>query len=105
MSPEPRRTGLRYYDLKRNWTKKIVPHLGDPRLNKILVRDFHKYTFGTAAKTFKAGQFPDEFENNDWRCDHRRPHPRYWRYVKHGTCHWIVNFALRLAMLALPEKS
>jgi hypothetical protein len=102
--PEPRRTGLRYYDLKRNWTKKIVPHLTDPRLNKILVRDFNKFTFGTWAKTFKAGQFPDEFENNDWRCDQRRPYPRYWRYVKHSACHWIANFALRLAQLAVPSR-
>jgi hypothetical protein len=96
--------GLHYYDLQRHWTRKIVPHLDNPRLNKILVRDFNKFTFGTWAQTFKLGNLPDQFENNDWRCEHRGPTPRFWRYVKHGACHWVVNFTLRLAMLAVPER-
>jgi hypothetical protein len=25
-------------------------------------------------------------------------------YVAHGACHWLVNFALRLAMLAEPDR-
>jgi hypothetical protein len=102
--------GLHYYDLQRHWTRKIVPHLDNPRLNKILVWDFHKYTFGTWAKTFKPGDLPEQFEDNDgrwnnnWRCAHRGPTPRFWRYVSHGACHWIVNFTLRLAMLTVLER-
>jgi hypothetical protein len=30
--------------------------------------------------------------------------PRFWQYVKHGACHWLVNFGLRLAMLAAPAR-
>lgn len=33
-----------YYELQRNWTRKIVPHLNDEALNNILVRDFNKYS-------------------------------------------------------------
>jgi hypothetical protein len=44
--------------------------------------------------------YPEDFDTSDWREKHRRPHPRYWRYVCYSACHWLVNFALRLAMLA-----
>jgi hypothetical protein len=97
--------GFRYYNLKgSNWTRKIVPHLGDPLLNNILIEDFNRFTFGTWAQPFKPGQFPDEFESCDWRCGHQGPYPRFWRYVKHSACHWIVNFALQLAQLVVPEQ-
>jgi hypothetical protein len=84
----------------------MVPHLGDPELNRIFVQEFNKYTWGRWRKKFTAGHFPDEFESCDWRFDRakRGPMPRYWRYVKHAACHWIVNFALKLAMLAEPGK-
>jgi hypothetical protein len=48
--------------------------------------------------------YPEEFESSDWRLDRRPPHPRFWRYVKHEACHWLVNFALRLATLAEPGR-
>jgi hypothetical protein len=81
-----------------------VPHLQDKELNEILVRDFNKYTFGCWRKKFKPGDHPEDFESSDWRLDHRGRQPRYWRYVKHAACHWIVNFTLRLAMLAKPKR-
>ena len=43
---------MRYYDLQRHWTKRIEPHLGDKKLNAILVRDFNKFTFGRWEKRF-----------------------------------------------------
>ena len=95
---------MHYYQFQRHWTKRIVPHLGNEELNKLLVKDFNKYTSGRWRKRFLPGMFPDEFESCDWRLDHRGRVPRYWRYVKHGACHWLVNFALRLAMLAEPQR-
>jgi len=95
---------MRYYDLKRNWTKKIVPHLDDEELNRILVRDFNRYTYGRWRELFKPGMLPESFESCDLLLDHRGPRPRYWQYVKHAACHWIVNFALRLATLAEPKR-
>lgn len=95
---------MRYYDLRRHWTKRIMPHLGDEELNRILVRDFNKFTWGRWRKRFLPGMFPDEMESCDWQWKHHEPHPRYWRYVKHSACHWLVNFALRLAMLAEPTR-
>ena len=95
---------MRYYDLKRNWTRRITPHLADKDLNDILTRDFNLYTMGRWATPFAHGMLPQEIESCDWRCEHQGRYPRFWRYVKHGACHWIVNFALRLAYLAEPTK-
>lgn len=95
---------MRYYDLARHWTKRVVPHLDDAELNRILVRDFNKFTWGRWRKKFTAGTLPEDVESCDWRCEHRGPYPRYWAYVKHAACHWVVNFSLRLAMLAEPNR-
>ena len=95
---------MRYYDFCRHWTKRIEPHLNDEELNKVLVRDFNRYTWGRWRKKFTFGQFPAQFESCDWYWNHRGRHPRFWSYVKHGACHWLVNFALRLAMLAEPRR-
>jgi hypothetical protein len=81
------------------------PTGGDKRLNEILVRDFNKYTLGRWGECFTPGQFPRDFESCDWDYDHRGPEPRFWRYVKHGACHWLVNFNLRLAQLVEPERA
>ena len=95
---------LHYYELRRHWTKRIVPHLSDESLNAILVRDFNKYTWGRWRTRFKLGDLPAHFESCDWSLDHHPPHPRYWGYVKHAACHWLVNFSLRLASLAEPVR-
>ncbi|MDY3551361.1 hypothetical protein R5W24_000437 [Gemmata sp. JC717] len=95
---------MRYYDLQRHWTKRIEPHLADRKLNAVLVRDFNKFTQGNWGKPFTHGQFPRDFESCDWDWEHRGPAPRYWRYVRHGACHWLVNFNLRLAQLVEPDR-
>lgn len=92
-----------YYDLKKKW-RKVKPHLGDKRLNDILVRDFNKYTVGRWGKEFASGQYPTEFESCDWQSSHRGRKPAFWKYTKHAACHWLVNFTLRLAMLAEPDQ-
>jgi hypothetical protein len=94
---------LRYYDLRRHWTKRITPHLCDERLNAILVRDFNKFTYGRWRDRFRPGDLPFHFESCDWHLSHHCPHPRFWAYVKHAACHWLVNFNLRLATLAEPK--
>lgn len=95
---------IRYHDLRRYWTKRIMPHLQDKKINDILVRDFNNYTTGLWGKPFKRGMYPEDVENCDWRPDHLGREPRFWKYVKHAACHWIVNFSLRLAMLAEPKR-
>jgi hypothetical protein len=37
--------GIHYYDLRKKW-RKVKPHLGDPELNNVLVRDMNKFTQG-----------------------------------------------------------
>jgi hypothetical protein len=96
---------FRYYDFRRHWTKRVIPHLGDKKLNAILVRDFNKYTSGTLSqKPFRHGDLPYQFEDCEWDWDHRGLRPRYWAYVKHAACHFLVNFNLRLATLAEPKR-
>ena len=96
--------GMKYYDLTKNW-QRVRPHLGDKKLNDILVRDFNKFTFGRWNRRFAHGQFPREFESCDWDIDHRGKQPAFWHYTKHAACHWLVNFTLRLATLVQPKKS
>ena len=93
----------KYYDLKKKW-RKVKPHLGDKRLNDILVRDFNKYTVGRWGKEFASGQYPTEFESCDWQSSHRGRKPAFRKYTKHAACHWLVNFTLRLAMLVEPDQ-
>jgi hypothetical protein len=68
-------------------------------LNAILVRDFNKFTYGRWRTPFTNGEYPRDFESCDWSWDHRGKEPRFWRYVKHSACHWLVNFNLSLAQL------
>jgi len=93
-----------YYDLQRHWTKKIEQHLANKQLNDILVRDMNKLSFGRWRKPFVHGQYPRETESCDWDVDHKGPAPRYWKYTKHGACHWLVNFNLKLARLVEPQR-
>ena len=95
---------MRYYDAPRHWTKRILPNLGNKELNRILVRDFNKFTYGRWRKPFTPGCLPHEFESCGWWLDHRGKMPRYWMYVKHAACHWLVNFNLKLATLAEPNR-
>jgi len=94
---------LKYYDLLKNW-RKVKPHLGDPELNDVLVREFNKYTTGMFGKEFTRGRYAREFDRFDWRLEQRGRPPRYWDYVCTEACHWLVNFTLRLAVLVEPNR-
>jgi hypothetical protein len=94
---------LKYYDIKRNWTRKIDLHLKDYELNEILTRDFNLYTLGRWGDEFRGDQLPEDHETICWDDGYRGPRARYWRYTKHGACHWLVNFLLRLAILSAPR--
>jgi hypothetical protein len=96
--------GIRYYDLKRHWTKRIMPHLANTKLNDTLVENFNKFIWGRWRKQFKHGELPFAYESCDWWCEHRGPMPRYSQYVKHSACHWLVNWALELAQLVEPKR-
>ena len=98
---------FRYYDLKKNW-RKVKRHLSDPVLNDILVEDFNKLTLGRWNEPFSEDQYPANFEDYEWWLN-RFDDPKfkfcpYMRYVKHAASHWLVNFALRLAMLVEPNR-
>jgi hypothetical protein len=91
-----------FYDLTTNWSN-VVPHLDDPEANEILARDFSHYTYGRFGIEFDEGKLPCDYEIYDNR-EHAVSTPPYWRYVKEGACHWLVNFNLRIANLVLPDR-
>lgn len=96
---------MRYYDIGRHWTKHIAPHLSNPVVQARLIEDFNKFTFGRWGQDFTAGMTPHQFETCDWWIFHHGPMPRYWQYVKHSACHWLVNFNLVLAQFAVPDAT
>lgn len=96
---------IRYYDLKRNWTKKVQPFLDDKELNDILIRDFNKFTWGRWGNKFGEDELPHERETFFGFFEQRGPFARFRWYTRHGACHWLVNFALRLAMLSVPSQA
>jgi hypothetical protein len=100
---EGRSDGMRYYDLQKHWTKKIQPHLADKELNDILVNDLNKLNSSRWRKPFVHGMYPCEYGSSEWRCERRGRPPRYWKYTQSGSCHWLVNFNLKLATLVEPQ--
>jgi hypothetical protein len=95
---------MRYYDLKRHWTKKIEPHLTNKELNEILVRDMDELSRLRWGRRFVHGEYPCEHGSCAWRLDHRGPPPRFWDYTRHGACDWLVDFNLKLATLVEPKR-
>jgi hypothetical protein len=95
---------MHYYDLQKNWTKRIEPHLGKKQLNNILVRDLNRLSSSRWGKPFIHGQYPWEYGDRQWTDGHKGPAPRYWRYTQAGSCHWLVNFNLKLATLVEPQQ-
>jgi hypothetical protein len=96
---------IQHYPILKNWRRKIVPHLDNPKLQAILAADFNKYTVGCWGQRFRPGQLPADFESCDWRLSVRGRHPKYFDYVKHGACHWLVNFNHHLAKLVEPNRT
>jgi hypothetical protein len=95
--------GIEYYPFTPKWHR-LRPHLTNPDFRAVLERDFNKFTYGTWHERFGPGQFPFEFESCDWASERRGRTPGYWRFVKHGACHWLVNANLKLAELAEPAR-
>lgn len=89
--------GVEYYPIQRRW-RRIRPHLEDLGLQRILVRDMRK-----VSPHFRPGMKPAELDGCDWRFFdgegnlRRGRAPAYWDYALHASCHWVVNFCLRLA--------
>jgi hypothetical protein len=95
---------VEYFDFKRQWTRRVLPHLQHPDVQSTLIVDFNKFTFGRWEKPFLAGMVPFDFESCDWFIWHKGKMPRYWQYVKHSACHWLVNFNLELAQRVAPAS-
>lgn len=95
--------GLKFYDAKKNW-RKLKPFLNNKELIKILRHDFKIFVYGRWRAWFKKSQYPSDWETCEWNHAKGRK-PAYQRYVKHGACHWLVNFNLALAKLVEPDRS
>lgn len=95
---------MKYYPIVKKWST-LRPLIQEKEIQDILIRDFNKYTMGRWKTKFESGMKPEDIESCDWRLSRRGRHPEFWQYVKHGACHWVVNFCLKLAMTVEPNKS
>jgi hypothetical protein len=103
---------MRYFDLKRHWTRRILPKLRDPLLNRVLTCAFKLYVEGAyPGRTYNPlTDTPITWCNVDLRnvrngdgTLRRGKEPRYFAYVCFGACHWLANFELRLGQLVAPR--
>ena len=75
---------MKYYPVQRNW-RKVRPHVYDSEVQKVLVRDFNRYTYGRWGTRFLLGMTPHQHESCDWGCDRGRPgHAAGLVQVHHG---------------------
>jgi hypothetical protein len=89
-----------------NWPA-ISPHLDDAEFNRILQRDFHRFTWGRWRKRFPdpARPLPGDWEGyNGHHGRYLGPTGEYQKYTLDLCCHWLVNSSLRLAQLVLPDR-
>ena len=96
---------MQYVDIKKHWNAieaLMVP--GSP-INQLMRDDFSKYVDGRwgGNVSFDDYEFPNDLETADWQCGRVGRKPRYWRLVKHGACHWLVNYQLMLARAIMPQ--
>ena len=95
---------MKFYPIAARW-RRIKPHLANPEVQRILVRDLRK-----VSPRFRPGMKPAEIDSCDWRFfDHegnprRGRAPAFWDYAVHARCHWVANFNLRLAELVEPKR-
>jgi hypothetical protein len=76
-------------------------------LNDILVHDLNVRSSSRLGRPFVHGMYPWEQGTCwhwDWAEGHRGPIPRYWKYTQAGSCHWLVNFNLKLATMAESKR-
>lgn len=94
---------MEYYPVVKKW-RNVKEHINNAGVQRVLVQDFNKFTYGRWRKRFRHGMYPADFESCDWRFSLRGRPPEYFKYVKHAACHWLVNFNLKLAMLVEPQR-
>lgn len=92
-----------YYPIIEKWDV-IRPQMESEEVQQILESDFDKYTMARWGKSFKRGQFPADFEDEDWASSFSGTLPEPFRYVKQGASHWLVNAYLKAAMLVEPDR-
>lgn len=99
---------IRYFPVATHWPK-LKPLFESPeaeRIWRLNLRDFteqkaatHKFKYNHDPTRY---QYPRDHDSCDWRCDHRGPEPRFWKYVCHSACHFLVDLNLHVAMKAFP---
>ena len=97
---------LEYVDLKKHWNK--IERLLAPgtAINDRMRHDFGLYVegrWGEHGISFDDYDWPSELESFSWQDSVVGRPPRFWKLVKHGACHWLVNYQLMLAEAIMPE--
>jgi hypothetical protein len=96
---------MMFYDCVEHWPT-IKPHLADEEFQRILQRDFNRFTWGRWRKSFPdpTRALPGDWEGyNGHHGRYLGPPGPYRRYTLDLCCHWLCNSQLRLAQLVLPN--
>ena len=97
---------LEYVDLKKHWNKiEALLAPGSP-INDRMRHDFSLYVegrWGEHGISFDDYEWPNDLESFSWQGSTVGRPPRFWKLVKHGACHWLVNYQLMLARAIMPK--
>lgn len=114
---------MEYYDIQKNW-RKLKPHFQAEDLQVVWQEGLSRFEYIRAYDNWKKGfrsdkpfemwkpskfELPTTTESCDWRAMYpertgkRGPQPAYFDYVRHGACHYMVDFYWHVANRALPE--
>lgn len=93
---------MKYYNFQKNW-RRIKHQLNSPEVQYVLFHDLNLCP--KVGGKFRMGDLPKNYETAFWLNNRRGRPPAYLDYVLHGSCHWLVNFNMKLATLVEPNQA
>lgn len=102
-----------FYPLQRRW-RKVGPIYRSDMARAIWLPEMKAYQRQRMSDYGVTYAYPEEtpdlrpsdWESSDWRytCGRRGPEPAYWQYLTHGSCHWMCNLHLWVAVRAESDR-
>lgn len=112
--PKIKTSRLTYFPIQKHWRKlgpifrsKEAKAVWEPNMIEFDEQRANDRGCKSSRKS-KWERLPMHYDSCDWRfCadGQRGPRPRYWDYVCHRACHWLVDLCLYVAMTAYPKVS
>lgn len=107
--PTIRISRISYVPVGKYW-RKLRPFYSSPEATKIWRLNLRDFTEQKAAQhgfkykyDDKKYEFPSDHDGCDWRYCRRGRRPKWWDYVCHAACHFLVDLNLYVAMKVWPN--